>query len=153
MRLLPSRLPVPSHTVFIPLARLSGDLGGGTLSTLLALDALTSTLGSSGGVLSLVGLLLALGGGLLLLGLLDGLLAGGGTGLGALGAALLDNVEGSTDDGTLVLDGTAGTLLGDFLYSNIRQQPISSCMSHHLVIPQDPPLAVHSKRIPNTLFP
>ena len=98
--------PKPDRIRLLPVA----------LSTLLALDALTSTLGGVGGVLGL-SLLLALGSGLLLLALLDGLLAGGGTGLGALGAALLDNVEGSTDNGTLGLHDTAGTLLGNFLFS------------------------------------
>ena len=71
----------------------------------------------AGGGLGLLGLLGAGGSGLLLLGLLDGLLASGLTGLGALGAALLDHVEGGTNDGTLGLDNTAGTLLGNFLYS------------------------------------
>lgn len=100
--------PKPDRIRLLPVA----------LSTLLALDALTSTtLGGGGGVLGLLSLLLALGSGLLLLALLDGLLAGGGTGLGALGAALLDNVEGSTDNGTLGLHDTAGTLLGNFLFS------------------------------------
>ena len=46
---------------------------------------------------------------------LDGGGAGSVAGLGALGAALLDDVEGSTDDSTLVLDGAAGALLGDLL--------------------------------------
>lgn len=104
--------PKPDRIRLLPVA----------LSTLLALDALTSTLGGAGGVLGLVSLLLALGSGLLLLALLDGLLAGGGTGLGALGAALLDNVEGSTDNGTLGLHDTAGTLLGDFLFT-LKIQP------------------------------
>lgn len=99
--------PKPDRIRLLPVA----------LSTLLALDALTSTLGGVGGVLGLVSLLLALGSGLLLLALLDGLLAGGGTGLGALGAALLDNVEGGTDNGTLGLHDTAGTLLGNFLFT------------------------------------
>ena len=38
-----------------------------------------------------------------------------GTGFGTLGAALLDDVEGGTNNGTLVLDCAAGALLGDFL--------------------------------------
>ena len=105
--LLSTPQPKPDRIRLLPVA----------LSTLLALDALTSTLGGVGGVLGLVSLLLALGSGLLLLALLDGLLAGGGTGLGALGAALLDNVEGGTDNGTLGLHDTAGTLLGNFLFS------------------------------------
>jgi hypothetical protein len=71
------------------LARLGSDLGGRALGALLSLDA-TSTI-------------------------LDGLLAGGLTGLRALRAALLDHIKGSTDDGTLSLHNTAGTLLGNLL--------------------------------------
>lgn len=88
------------------------DLGGGALGALLRLD-LTASTGS--GVLGLVGLLQRLGSGLLVLALLDGGSAGSGAGLGALGAALLDDVERGTDDGTLVLDCAAGALLGDLL--------------------------------------
>lgn len=118
-----TRKKTPKHPLFPTtsnLAGLGGNLGGRALGTLLALDALGGTLG---GALGLLGLLLALGGALLLLGLLDGLLAGGLTGLGALGAALLDHVEGGTDDGTLVLHNTAGTLLGNFLFVHI---PVSN---------------------------
>lgn len=118
MKCLPSAPPNPKPDRYIfSLTRLGSDLGGGTLGTLLALDALSSTLASRGGGLSLVGLLLALGGSLLLLGVLDGLLAGSGTGLGALRTALLDHVKGGTDDATLVLDSTAGTLLSNFLFT------------------------------------
>jgi hypothetical protein len=106
------------------LTRFGGDLGGRALSTLLALDALTSGLS---GVLGLVGLLSLLGSSLLLLGILDGLLAGSGTGLGALVAALLDHIEGSTNDGTLGLDGTAGTLLSDFLFA-FEKSPVSNSL-------------------------
>jgi hypothetical protein len=89
-------------------------LGCGALGTLLAdLRGLASCAGGS--LLSLLGLLGGLCGGLLLLAFLDGGAAGSGTGLGTLGAALLDYVERGTDDGTLVLDCAAGTLLGDFL--------------------------------------
>jgi hypothetical protein len=137
------RLPKPNLDRYIdPLTRLGSDFGSGTLSTLLALDALTSTLSSTGGGLGLVSLLLGLGGCLLLLGVLDGLLASGGTGLGALGAALLDNVEGGTDDGTLVLDDTASALLGNFLFklkssvSIVSQIP--SCILQ--VLSECPPL-------------
>lgn len=105
---------IPNHFQLENLAGLGGDLGSRALSTLLALDALGTTLG--GGELGLLGLLGAGGSSLLLLGVLDGLLASGLTGLGALGAALLDHIEGSTNDGTLVLDDTAGTLLSDLLY-------------------------------------
>lgn len=91
-----------------------GDLGGGTLGTLLA-DLGALALGGRGGELGLVGLLGGSGSSLLLLALLDGLGAGGGTSLGALRALLLDHIEGSTDDGTLGLDGAAGSLLGNLL--------------------------------------
>lgn len=110
-----------------PLTRLGGCLGGRALGALLALDALSGALGGVGGVLGLIGLLAALGGGLLLLGLLDGLLAGGGTGLRAHAAALLDHIEGGSDDGTLVLHDTAGTLLGDFLFARF---PVSVSVSY-----------------------
>lgn len=104
----------PKNRQQVRLTRLGGNLGSGTLSTLLALDARLA-LGGAGSVLGLVGLLLALSSGLLLLGVLDGGLASGGTGLGALASSLLDHVKGSTDDSTLALDDTAGTLLSDFL--------------------------------------
>lgn len=91
------------------------DLLLGALCTLLALDALGLAAGSTSGGLGLLSLLLGLGCGLLLLGVLDGGLSCGGADFGALRALLLDHVEGGTDDGTLVLDGTAGALLGDFL--------------------------------------
>jgi hypothetical protein len=73
------------------------------------------TLCGSGGRLGLLGLLLGLSGGLLLLALLDGGSAGCGSGFGSLGTALLDHIEGGTNDGTLVLDGAASALLGNFL--------------------------------------
>ena len=95
------------------LAGLGGDLGGGTLGTLLGDGA--TTLSSAGGVLGLVGLLGGAGSGLLLLGVLDGLLAGSLTGLGALSTALLDLLEGSTDDSTLALHNATSALLGNLL--------------------------------------
>lgn len=109
----PSTLPYPITSPI--LTGLGRGLGSRTLGTLLALDPLGLALGGAGGGLGLLKLLLALGGGLLLLGGADGLLAGGGAGLGALSAALLDHIERSTNDGTLGLDGAAGTLLGNLL--------------------------------------
>lgn len=82
-----------------------------TLGTLLGGDTALGV----GGVLGLLSLLSGLRLLLLGLGVLDGSEAGGGAGLGAHGAALLDHIEGSTDDGTLSLDGTAGALLGNLL--------------------------------------
>ena len=98
--------------------RLAGpglDLGGGALGALLGLDLGGLATGTGGGALGLLSLLGRLGSSLLLLALLDGGLAGGGAGFGALGAALLDHVERGTDDGTLLLDGAAGALLGNLL--------------------------------------
>lgn len=96
-------------------------LGGGALGALLA--DLPGALGRRGGELGLLGLL---GGGrglLLLLALLDGLGAGGGAGLGADAALLLDHVEGGADDGSLGLDGAAGALLGDLLFKVVSSCP------------------------------
>lgn len=72
--------------------------------------------GALSGSLGLLGLLNALGGSALLLALLDGGLAGSRAGLGALRAALLDDVEGSTNDGTLGLDLAAAAGLGGLLW-------------------------------------
>lgn len=95
-----------------PLTAVDGRLGLRTLSTLLADDTALGGVGSSLGLLRLLS-----GGGssLLLLGLLNGLSASSRAGLGAHGAALLDHIEGSTNDGTLGLDGAASTLLGNLL--------------------------------------
>ena len=89
-------------------------LGRGALGTLLA-DLCGLTPSGAGSGLRLLSLLLGLGSGLLLLALLDGSGAGSVAGLRALGTSLLDHIEGSTDDGALVLDGAAGTLLSNFL--------------------------------------
>ena len=100
------------------LPRLAGagsGLGRRALGALLADAPHGLALGGNGSVLGLLGLLGSLGGGLLLLALLDGLETGGGAGLGALRALLLDHVEGSTNDATLGLDGAASALLGDLL--------------------------------------
>jgi hypothetical protein len=91
---------------------------------LLALDSLCLSLGSTCGQLGLVCLLLLLGLGLLVLCILDRGSSGSSTSFWALGASLLDDVEGSTDNGTLVLDGTAGSLLGYLLTTEIYQQSL-----------------------------
>lgn len=83
------------------------------LANLRPRDVCASGLGRRLGLLQL---LLALGVALLLLARRDGGLARGGTGLGALGAALFDDVEGGADDATLLLDCAAGALLGYFLF-------------------------------------
>ena len=107
----------PRHQKPTTLASPCLHLGSSALGTLLR-DLLSVASCASSGGLGLLGLLLRLGGGLLLLALLDGCGTGSGTGLGALGAALLDHVEGGTDDGTLVLDSAASALLGDLLLAS-----------------------------------
>lgn len=66
-------------------------------------------------VLGLLGALLGLLLLLLLLGVLDGLGTSSLAGLGADRALLLDHLKRGTNNGTLVLDGTAGALLRDLL--------------------------------------
>lgn len=97
------------------LASSGSDLLLSTLGTLLAHVSLGLALGGGGSALGLVGLLGGLNSSLLLLVGLDGLGASGRPGLGAHGAALLDDLERGTNDGTLGLDGAAGALLGNFL--------------------------------------
>lgn len=109
------------------------DLDGGTLGTLLGLDARSLALCGTGGVLCLLGLLCRLGGRLLLLSGSDGGSAGGGAGLGALSATLLDHIEGGTDDGTLVLDGLARALLGNLLFV-VESISHCSCRASLLVV-------------------
>lgn len=101
--------------LLMPLASSGGDLDRRTLGTLLADVSLGLALAGRGSGLGLVGLLGGGGGVLLLLALLDGLGAGRRSGLGPHGAALLDHIEGGTDNGTLGLDSSAGALLGDGL--------------------------------------
>lgn len=79
-------------------------------------DFRSLSLGGTCSTLCLLGLLCALGSSLLLLALLDSSETSGGTGLWSLRSSLLDNVEGSTNDGTLSLDCAAGSLLGNFLF-------------------------------------
>ena len=90
-----------------------------TLCLLLA-DLIHRSTTSLGSGLCLLGLLLALLLGLLGLAGCNGLLSGGGAGFGTLGTALLDDVEGSSDDATLLLDRAAGALLGYFLLGCVR---------------------------------
>lgn len=116
--------PEFSFTSIALLTALCGNLLRCTLSTLLALDAGGLTASGASCALGLLHLLLALSGSLLLLALLDGGLAGGGTGLWALRPAFLDHIERGTDDGTLVLNGAASALLGDLLQVAF---PISIC--------------------------
>ena len=94
--------------------------------------------GGLGGGLGLLSLLRALARLALLLALTDSLCAGGRAGLRALGAALLDHIEGGTDDGTLGLHLTAtaglGLLLSRVLAYNGRQvaSPVACAGPTHL---------------------
>jgi hypothetical protein len=108
------------------LSRRSLDLRCRTLSPLLTRDA-TSRLPTRrlAGRLRLLCLPCTLSRSLLLLPFLDGGLSGSGTGLWALGASLLDHVEGCPHDGALVLDRAAGALLGHFLQSAMCQYGVS----------------------------
>lgn len=101
----------PKETVILTAG--SSDLLGRTLSSLLAGDLATGL--ALGSILRLLRLLDRGSSLLLLLALLDGSETGGAAGLGAHGSALLDHLEGGTDDRSLGLDGTAGALLGSFL--------------------------------------
>lgn len=79
------------------------------------LGLLLGDLGAGGNELGLLSLSLLLVGLLLLLGGLDGL---GSLGLSLFwlqGSSLLDQVQRSTDNGSLVLDSLSGSLLGDLL--------------------------------------
>lgn len=101
--------------IYTCLASSGSDLLLSTLGTLLAHVSLGLALGGGGSALGLLSLLGGLSSSLLLLVGLDGLGASGRSGLGAHRAALLDDLEGGTNDGTLGLDGAAGALLGNFL--------------------------------------
>jgi hypothetical protein len=95
---------------------LTGGVGNGGLGTLGSLlGELGLTAGSGSGVLGLLGLLGGISSLLLLLSVTEGSSAGSGTDLGLLVALGADGLPGSTDDGTLVLDGAAGALLGNLL--------------------------------------
>lgn len=105
-----------SHRRAVPLAGSCSNFGSRALGSLLAkLCSLGGTLGLGSGELCLLSLLGSLGGSLLLLVQLDSLSAGGRSDVGSHGAALLDHIKRGTDDGSLGLDSSAGSLLGNFL--------------------------------------
>ena len=81
-------------------------------SSLLLRDLVAS---ARSNVLGLLSSLLGLSILLLVLTILDGLSTSGLTGLGSHGTLLLDDIEGSTNNSTLVLNSLAGSLLVDLL--------------------------------------
>lgn len=85
------------------------------LGSLLALNPLGSPPRCCSRALRLLSLLLTLKRCLLFLAFLDGGLPGEGAGFGTHRPTFSDDLEGSTNDGALVLDCAAGTLLGYFL--------------------------------------
>ena len=89
-----------------------------TLRTLFTLNPLGLTTCRTSCRLCLLQLLLALGSSPLLLAFANSGLTCGKASLRTLRTALLDNVEGCTDDSTLVLHSTASALLGNFLLEN-----------------------------------
>jgi len=111
----PSIAPIKTahHNSSPFLTSIGGNLGLCALGTLLADLCAAGSVGR--GRLCFLGLLLGVLLSLLLFALLDVGLAGGSAGLGALRAALLDHVQGGSNDATLLLECAAGTLLGDFL--------------------------------------
>jgi hypothetical protein len=104
----------PENSVIFHLTSSSLHLGSGTLCTLFG-HLLTLTTSSTGSALGLLSLLLGLSGSLLLFALFDCLRMSRLAGLGTQITPLLNYVERGTDNGTLGLDSTTRTLLGDFL--------------------------------------
>jgi len=101
-----------THSTTILTAR-SLDLLWSTLRTLFARDLLS--LSSSCSRLGLLSLLRACSSSSLLLSFLDSSKSGGWSGLWSLSSSLLNHIEGSTNNGTLRLDCSAGSLLRNFL--------------------------------------
>lgn len=105
----------PSMTSLSSSTALSGGFGWRSFDTLLALNPDGLPLGRVGRVLSLLRLLLAFGRGPFLLSFLDRRLAGGRASLGTLRTTFLDDVEGCTDDGALMLYRPPSSFLGNLL--------------------------------------
>jgi hypothetical protein len=110
----------------------------------LLADFLNLTPSGTGGRLCLLGLLLGLGSGLLLLALFDSGSAGGVASFRTLGAALLDHIEGGTNNGALVLDGAARTLLGNFLFAGRLALLIIEVCRRDVLHPRHVPLQLMS---------
>ena len=105
----------------------------GTLRTLLAHNSSGLSLRCCSGRLCLLGLLRALCSVTLVLSFLDGGETGGGSGFWSLSSALLDDIEGGSNDGSLGFDGTAGSLLGYFLLEG--ESAVSYAFSIALPVP------------------
>lgn len=101
-------------------SRLNLDLGA--LSSLFA-DFGSLSAGSAGSRLGLLGLLFRLSGSLLLLAFPDSLSTGGGAGGGGDRSLFLNHVKRGTNNSPLVLDGSSGSLLGNFLRDTLLVHP------------------------------
>ena len=114
---LPSIHAFRAQTKQIPYCSLTArglDLLRRTLSTLLARQSRLTLWGTSS-TLRLLSLLRTRGSSPLVLSFLDSSCACSSSGLGSLVSALLDDIEWSSNNSTLRLDGSAGALLGYFL--------------------------------------
>jgi hypothetical protein len=111
----PNHKEIRSKSPSIPLTTRSLDLLWRTLSSLLSHDSSSLSLCCTSGTLRLLGFLCALCCSSLFLAFFDCGRAGSGTGFGSLRSSLLDHIERGTDNGTLGLDCTARSLLGNFL--------------------------------------
>lgn len=110
----PSAPLPPSHPITTSTS-LSGRLIRHSLRSHLALNPPRLPPRRASRTLRLLGLLLALGRGLLLLALRDGLFPRRLARLGTLRATVFDEFEGRADDASLLLYGAAGALFGNVL--------------------------------------
>lgn len=111
--------PLKSTIIETPrLSTLRSNLHGSTLCLLLASNSSSGlTLRSLSSTLCLLSLLLAFLCSLLLLSFLDGGLTSCTSGFWSLRSSFFDDVERCTNNGTVGLDSTASSFLGNFLLS------------------------------------
>ncbi|KAF3279713.1 hypothetical protein TWF132_012029 [Orbilia oligospora] len=107
-------MPKNTNPVLVSLACSRLNLYLSALGSLFAnFDSLTAS--STSSRLGLLSLLFRLSGSLLFFAFLDGGGAGGGAGGGSDRSLFLDHVKRGSNDSPLVLDGSSGSLLGNFL--------------------------------------